>query len=137
MTLDMNDDNITSITQLISVVNLYNDSTLLHLKNLESINEKYRWISGLLTMFRYFSECKKHKSIIRKYITNITQYDGAHLDRLIKQKRDTGKIVVRVRTQPLFTKIYQAKDISLLLDVDNVTGRRNGFALKKTFHDMN
>ena len=66
----------------------------------------------------------------------MTGYSETQVDRLIRRKRDVGRVVARARTQPVFPRTYTAEDVVLIAEVDNAEGRRTGGALKKTLADM-
>lgn len=98
--------------------------------------EAYKWINTTLGKFRYFREAKRNRSIVKGYIKSMTGYSDAQVDRLIAQKKRQGRIVKQERTQPTFPRIYTAKDIALLVEVDNAEQRRTGGAVKQTFVEM-
>lgn len=128
----MNDDAVVSIAQIQELIKL--SSSARFIRNNQT--EAYQWINQTLIKFRYFRESKKHRGIIKQYIQNMTGYSDPQVDRLIAQKKRTGRIVQGLRTQPTFPKIYTAADIELLIQVDNAEQRRTGQAVKKTFQDM-
>ena len=128
----MIDDSVVSMAQLRELVKLGNSATFIR----DNQAEAYLWISTTLGKFRYFRESKKHRSIIKGYIRSMTGYSDPQVDRLIAQKKRTGRITKGERTQPTFPRIYTTDDIALLVAVDNAEGRRTGGALKKTLNDM-
>ena len=99
-------------------------------------DEAYEWIGNTLGKFRYFSESKKNRGLVKGYIQKMTGYSETQVDRLIRRKRDVGRVVARARTQPVFPRTYTAEDVALIAEVDNAEGRRTGGALKKTLADM-
>jgi transposase InsO family protein len=132
MTIGMNDDNVVSIAQLREFLKLSNSAAF----SRENANEAYEWIGRTLGKFAYHRLTKKEKGIVRSYIRRMTSYSDTQLDRLIRRKREVGRVVKRERTQPTFPTIYTPEDIALVAEVDNAEGRRTGAALKKTLADM-
>ena len=132
MTITMNDDNIVSIAQLeefgeLSRVGAFSRSNRA---------EAYAWIGTALGKFRYFSETKKNKGVVKIYLRTMTGYSDTQLDRLIHRKKEVGQVVARARTQPTFPRVYTVEDVALVAEVDNAEGRRTGAALQKTLADM-
>lgn len=132
MTLGMNDDSIMSVAQLGEFVKLSKGAVF----SSTNKEETYEWIGRTLGKFRYFSESKKHRGIIKTYVRTMTGYSDTQLDRLIRRKKETGRVFAKERTQPTFPRIYTVEDIALIAEVDNAEGRRTGEALKKTLADM-
>ena len=99
-------------------------------------DEAYEWIGKTLGKFRYFSETKKHRGIIKAYLATVSGYSNAQIDRLVACKRTTGRVCLKERTQPTFPRVYTAEDIALISEVDNAESRRTGGAVKKTLSDM-
>lgn len=99
-------------------------------------DEAYEWIGTTLGKFRYFGETKKNRGIVKGYLSAMTGYSAAQLDRLIASKKTTGRVCVKERTQPVFPRIYTPEDIALIAEVDNAESRRTGGAVKKTLSDM-
>lgn len=129
----MNDDHLVSVAQLKEFAKLNNSAKF---KSNSSKVETYRWISDTLNKFRYSSLKKKEKSIVKKYIMKMTGYSDGAIDKLIARKKKFGKLFVKERTQNIFTKFYEGKDIELLAEVSNVTLNQNGYALKKMCKSM-
>lgn len=132
MTMNMNDDSVVSMAQLKELIKLGNSATFIRHNQAEA----YTWIKTTLGKFRYFKETKKNRGIIKEYIRSMTGYSDAQVDRLIAQKKQTGRITKHERTQPTFPRVYTTDDIALLAEVDNAEQRRTGGALKQTFLDM-
>ena len=128
----MNDDNVVSVAQLRELVKLSNSAVI----SRASSEEAYEWIGRTLGKFGYFHLSKKEKGIVRAYIRQWTRYSDTQLDRLIRRKRETGRVVKCERTQPTFPRVYTAEDVALLALLDNAEGRRTGGALRKTLSDM-
>lgn len=132
MTIGMNDDNVVSIAQLREFLKLSNSATF----SRKDRGEAYEWIGRTLGRFAYHRLSKKEKGVVRAYIRKVTGYSDTQLDRLIRRKREVGRVVPRERTQPTFPRIYTPEDIALIAEVDNAEGRRTGGALRKTLSDM-
>lgn len=132
MTIGMNDDNVVSIAQLREFLKLSNSATF----SREDRDEAYEWIGRTLWKFGYHRLTKKERGVVKAYIRSVTGYSDTQLDRLIRRKREVGRVVQRARTQPTFPRVYTAEDIALIAECDNAEGRRTGGALKKTLADM-
>lgn len=132
MTISMKDDSIVSVAQLREFVKLSKDAVFQSTDR----GEAYEWIGRTLGKFRYHSETKKHKGIIKRYIIMMTGYSETQIDRLIRRKKETGLVIQRERTQPTFPRVYTPEDVALLAEVDAAEAYRNGKATKKTFADM-
>jgi transposase InsO family protein len=132
MNMAMNDDNVVSVAQLRELVKLSNGAVISRV----SRDEAYEWIGRTLGKFGYFHLSKKEKGLVRKYLKQWTRYSDTQLDRLIRRKYETGRVVKCLRTQPTFPRVYTAEDVALVAEVDNAEGRRTGGALKKTLSDM-
>lgn len=127
----MNDDHLMSVAQLTELVKHGN---CVKFKSNDK-GQTYEWIGKTLGKFRYFSESKKNKGIIKKYIILLTGYSEGQIDKLIKRKRKLGKVFLFERTQHVFPKRYEAEDVILLSEVSLATESPNGKALKQMFFD--
>ena len=132
MNMAMNDDNVVSIAQLREFLKLSNGARF----SRANVDEAYEWIGRTLGKFGYHRLSKKEKGIVRSYIRTMTGYSATQLDRLIRRKKEWGRIVLKTRTQPVFPRVYMPEDIALIAEVDNAEGRRTGGALRKTLFDM-
>jgi transposase InsO family protein len=132
MTLNMNDDSMVSIAQVKEFLKLESGARF----NKTDRDEAYEWVGKTLGKFRYFSETKKHRGIIKEYVGMYSGYSNAQIDRLISRKRTTGRVCLKERTQPTFPRVYTPEDIALISEVDNAESRRTGGAVKKTLSDM-
>jgi hypothetical protein len=133
MTLDMNDNHVTSVAQLTELVKLGNTAKF---KSASTKQETYEWVDATLGKFRYRFLRKKDKSAVKRYIVTMTGYSEGAVDKLIARKKEDGKIFVRERTQNTFARFYEPRDVSLLADVANVTLNQNGRALKEMCMSM-
>ena len=133
MTLDMNDDHITSISQIQEVLKATGGFVF---KVQDSQVKKYEWIGRTLGKFAYVRLSKKDKGIVKLYLKQITQYSDSQIDRFIKEKKLCGTLRIKERTQYAFPRFYEAEDIALLADVANSYHHQNGHALKKVCDEM-
>ena len=132
MTMDMDDNRIMSVAQLTELVKLGNCVKFKGCKRAET----YEWIGQTLGRFRYSFETKKNKGIIKKYIVLMTGYSDDQIDKLIRRKKDTGRVFLAKRTQHRFPTYYEPKDIALLADTSSVFSHPNGKAMKGMMKDM-
>jgi hypothetical protein len=130
--MGMNDDRLVSVAQLSEFVKLVQGATFTSKDRAET----YEWMGNTLSKFGYFSESKKNRGIIKTYLRVTSGYSDTQLDRLIRRKKEVGRVVQKKRTQPSFPRIYTVDDVALLSEVDNAEGRRTGAAVKKTCRDM-
>lgn len=132
MTINMNDDSLVSVAQLKEFVKLTQGAVF----RSHNRDEAYEWIGRTLGKFRYISETKKNRGVIKRYVIGMTGYSETQIDRLIRRKKEMGIVIRKERTQPTFPRVYTPQDIVLLAHVDGAEGYRNGKAVKKTFSDM-
>src|SRR3990167_10960589 len=132
MTISMQDDHIVSIAGLRELAKLSRNAVFARTNR----DEAYAWIGRALGKFRYFSETKKNRGVIKAYVRAMTGYSDTQLDRLIARKKAWGRIVPKERTQPVFPRVYTVEDVARIAEVDNAEVRRNGRALQKTLSDM-
>lgn len=96
-----------------------------------SRKEKYKWIEWTLFKFSYKHLRKKDKSVVKRYIMKMTGYSDAQVTRLIKRKKETGRIREKQGNKNKFPKKYGPMDVALLIKVDKAHGRLSGPATKK------
>lgn len=128
----MNDDHVESVAQLAELVKLSKCAVF----SSKDKKATYEWVGTTLSRFRYLQESKKNRSIIKAYVQMMTGYSETQVDRLIARKRETGRVTLKERTQPVFPRTYTADDIALLAEVDEAEGHRNGNAVRHTLRDM-
>ena len=128
----MNDDSVVSIAQLREFLKLSNSATFSRKNDVEA----YEWIGRTLRKFRYSRLRRREKSVVKKYLITMTGYSETQIDRLIRRKKEWGRVVKKKRTQPTFERVYTPEDVALLAEVDNAEERRTGKAVVKTFRDM-
>jgi|SRR3989344_9515752 len=131
MNIDMNDDHIISVAQL---TELSKHGNCVKFKS-SNKNQTYEWIGRTLGKFKYFSESKKNRGIIKNYIITLTGYSEGQVDKLIKRRKKFGRVFLFERTQHTFPKKYDMEDVCLLSEVCLATESPNGNALKQMFSD--
>jgi len=129
MTIKMNDSHIGSITQIKEFLKV---AKVIEFKGV-SLKERYAWIETVLIRFEYFRSSKKNKSILKKYMMQMTGYSDAQITRLIAKKKLTGKIVSGASRKHRFPVKYTTDDIALLIETDNAHSRLSGPATKRIF----
>lgn len=129
MTINMNDSHVVTITQIRKFLQV---SQIIEFKGV-SQKEKYAWVESTLTKFRYFSLEKRDKSIVKKYIMQLTGLSDSQLGKLIRKKKEIGKILVSSRKRNTFPTIYTPEDIARLVETDNAHERLSGKATKEIF----
>ena len=85
---------------------------------IESKNARYRWLQHTLVKFRYLQLSKADKGLINRYIRKLTGYSPAQVKRLIRQYRQTGRLVRKQRTAKGFHLKYTREDMLLLAALD-------------------
>jgi hypothetical protein len=65
---------------------------------IESKDLRHRWLQRTLVKFRYLQLSKADKGLITRYIRKLTGYSPAQVKRLIRQHRQTGRLVRKQRT---------------------------------------
>jgi len=85
-----------------------------------SRKEKYEWIEEIILRFKYFSLKKKDKSVLKKYIMQMTGFSDAQLTRLTAKKKKSGKIIADTTRRHKFGRIYTPEDIAKLIETDKV-----------------
>jgi transposase InsO family protein len=98
--------------------------------------EKYAWIEEVLLRFRYFTLRKKEKSVLKRYLIQMTGFSDAQITRLIAKKKKTGKILPDTTRRNRFPKRYTSEDVARIIETDNAHNRLSGPATKKIFERM-
>ena len=130
--MDMDDNHIISVSQLKELVKFGKGVKF----NSNNKQQTYEWIGRTLGRFRYFSESKKNRGIIKNYIIAMTGYSEGQADKLIAMKKKFGRIFVRERTQHTFPRKYDASEVALLADSASLLNHPNGKAVKQMMRDM-
>lgn len=132
MTITMNDDGIVSVAQLAGIV--ASDSPVRF--SGKGRAETYAWIESTLTRFQYFRESKKHKGVIARYLVLMTGLRRSRIDKLIRSKKETGKVLPAKRTQHAFPLKYTTDDVALLAETMKAHQYPNGKAAIAGMKDM-
>ena len=98
---------------------------------IESKDDRYRWIQHTLVKFRYLKLSKTNKGLITRYIRKMTGYSLAQVKRLIKQYRKHGRLERKHRTTKGFQLKYTREDKLLLAALDERHNTLSGPATKK------
>lgn len=130
----MNDSHIVSIAQVEAFTKGAEEAEISFRG--KSREEKYVWVKQTLTKFHYFRLTKKEKSILRKFIMQVTGYSKSQLTRLVAKKKKNGVIVVYGTNRHRFSKTYTPEDVALLIETDKDHDRLSGPATKKIFERM-
>lgn len=142
MTIDMNDNAITSIAQMAVLIKSAEALDKGSVKRKDDKDTVYAWIERLLIRLRYSKLGKKDKGIVRKYLVRYSGYTQTHIDHLIARWKNTKhKLCRKERTQQQFERVYTPADIQLLADVALAYRHQNGRALREVcrsmFHEYN
>ena len=97
----------------------------------------YRFVVDTLVRFRYHSLGRSDKGVICRYLAKVSGKSPPQVQRLIRQHRETGKIVDR-RGPPkkAFERRYTKADIGLLADVDEALGQMCGHSTRAVMRRM-
>jgi len=136
MTLDMNDDQLVTITQLEAFTAAADGINFVG----RTRRQKYAWIEKILRRFWYLTARKKNRSAIKSFAMKMTGYSDAQMTRLIGTMRRTKRVAVPDSPdRPSFPTRYTVGDVALLLATDNAHSRLSGKATKEIFrreHDL-
>jgi hypothetical protein len=136
MTLEMNDDNLITLTQLDTFTVASGGITFAP----HSRKQKYAWIEKILQRFWYVSSRKKNRSIIKAFVMKMTGYSDAQMTRLIWKMRKTKRIAVLDSSKRAsFPTRYTTTDVARLAETDNAHSRLAGAATREIFrreHDI-
>jgi len=127
MIIKMDDSHIVSISQIKELLKMQEG---LQFKSV-SLKKGYRWIDKILTQFQYFRLKKKEKGVIKRYLEQMTGLSRSQTGKLIKRKKDTGRIEYYSTKKHTFPTIYGTDDIALLAETDEVHSFLSGPATKK------
>ena len=92
----------------------------------------YTFVSKTLVRLAYRGLDKPSKTLVKRYLAKTTGYSRAQLTRLIRQHRETAKVVDRRdgnQGRP-FRRVYTPTDIRLLARVDADLGQMSGLATR-------
>jgi hypothetical protein len=130
MTIRMSDKNLVTIEQL----ELFTSATRFVVFVGAKRKEKYQWVDQLLVRFFYFTQRKRNKMTVRKFIMKMTGYSDAQVTRLIRKKKKTRHVIATPSSsRSSFPTTYTTTDVARLIEMDNAHGRMSGHATKKLF----
>ena len=98
--------------------------------------ETYQWIRDTLIQVRYPTLTKREKGEVLRYLSVYGGYSMPQIKRLVRQYRETGRITMKKRTQPVFPVKYTVGDVALLAEVADVYEHRNGVSLAAVCREM-
>ncbi|MCY3705998.1 MAG: integrase [Gammaproteobacteria bacterium] len=96
----------------------------------------YAFVARTLSRLGYRSLDKPSKALVKRYLAKTTGYSRAQLTRLIRQHRETAKVVDRRdgnQGRP-FARVYTPADVRLLAQVDEDLGQMSGLATRDVLH---
>jgi len=96
-----------------------------------SVEERYRWIEGVLKRFQYYRLKRARKGVIRAYIEKVSGYSYAQVSRLIGEYKRRGCLRKAQYIRHRFPRRYTPADIALLARTDELHGYLSGPATKK------
>jgi len=96
-----------------------------------SVDERYRWIEGVLKRFQYYRLKRAQKGVIRRYIGKVSGYSRAQVSRLIGEYKRRGCLREARYRRHHFPRRYTLSDIALLARTDELHGYLSGPAIKK------
>ncbi|MCY3838878.1 MAG: hypothetical protein OXH09_09595 [Gammaproteobacteria bacterium] len=96
----------------------------------------YAFVARTLTRLGYRALDKPSKALVKRCLAKTTGYSRAQLTRLIRQHRETAKVVDRRdgnRGRP-FARAYTPADVRLLAQVHEDLGQMSGLATRVVLH---
>ncbi|MCJ7521098.1 MAG: integrase [Dehalococcoidia bacterium] len=127
MRLIMNDERLQTVKQ---VKQFLEGSEALEFGGV-SVEERYRWIEGVLKRFQYYRLKRAQKGVIRRYIGKVSGYSRAQVSRLIGEYKRRGCLREARYRRHHFPRRYTSSDIALLARTDELHGYLSGPATKK------
>lgn len=93
--------------------------------------ERYQWIQKMLVKWHYSQRPRQERGLLLKLLAHVSGYSPAQLKRLVKQQRETGKVVHRPARGNGFKRQYSEADARLLARLDSLHGTPSGAVSKK------
>jgi hypothetical protein len=133
MQINMTDEGVFSIAQIQALLKLENGVEFeVDKSGFENRQKMYDWVSEALLKFKYYSlETRKERGCVIRYIVKITNLSKSQVKKLIKKKKDSGKISLNISNKEKFPVKYSTSDIQRLVDTDNAHDRLSGQATKR------
>ena len=95
-------------------------------------SDRYAFIQSALKQFHYRALKKREKSIVLRFLRQVTGYSRQQLTRLIKQYQTAGVVQHRrLYKPPGFKQKYSVADITLLAEMDERYDTPSGAVIKK------
>jgi len=124
----MNAEDLTTIDQLAAFLEGTQPVAFEVASNKDS---RYRWVQRTLVKFHYLSLSKQDKGVLIRYLMKVSGYSRQQITRLVKQYRDTGRLVRQQRTVNGFSRRFTDEDVHLLAAMDERHNTPNGLTMKK------
>ena len=106
-----------------------------------SKDETYAWIQKMLIKFGYMRIKRHERGVLIQFLCKVSGYSRQQVTRLVKQYKETGKVVRQQKTVSGFSRQYTDADIKLLAHIDELHETPNGGRIKKlcerAFHHYN
>lgn len=96
----------------------------------QSRQEIYAWVQQTVVEQEYFRQRKKHRGVIRAYLSKVTGLSVPQITRLIRQYRRRGRIAASYRRHR-FPRTYTDADIARLAEADKAHQWLSGPATKR------
>ena len=94
--------------------------------------DRYTFIQSALKQFHYRALKKRERSVVVRFLLQVTGYSRQQLTRLIKQYQDAGVVQYRRANKPPgFKQKYKNADIRLLAQMDERYDTPSGAVIKK------
>ena len=96
----------------------------------------YAFVARTLTRLGSRAPDRPSKALVKRYLAKTTGYSRAQLTRLIRQHRETARVVDRRdgnQGRP-FARVYTPADVRLLARVDEDLGQMSGLATRVVLH---
>ena len=97
----------------------------------QSRAEVYAMVQESLVRQEYFRQGKKHRGLIRAYLSKLTGRSLPQMTRLIRQQKANGEIRLVQCTRRRFATRYTETDVGLLAEVDRAHERLNGLSTRR------
>lgn len=95
-------------------------------------SDRYTFIQSALKQFHYRALKKRERSVVIRFLLQVTGYSRQQLTRLIKQYQNTGVVQHRRAYKPPgFKQKYNADDVTLLAQMDERYDTPSGAVIKK------
>ena len=91
----------------------------------------YAWVRATLIHQEYASRQRSEKGLIRGFMSKVSGRSVPQITRLIRQFLQSGEIVSRPVTRPVFPRKYTAGDVTLLAQIDQAHQRLSGPATRR------